>query len=188
MKFQTNLSKITMILVLSFLLSACANKNPVFEEKPPDNTLNNQVEISTADDSLPESDNHSVETEPQLNDCFVKIGDVSLSLSESRQDILAKLEDAGFDYSERKPDYPDEANYDFFYNAAGCLQIYFLDDTCVRIRLQKFDSLVCNPQTARGLHPRDTYSRMTLPFNIKLHFLLIHYRVRISTTIFARPR
>lgn len=152
------------ILVFSFLLSACANKNPVSKEKLPDNTLSNQVETSIANDSLPEADNHSAETELPLNDCSITIGDISLSLSESRQDIVAKLEAAGFDdyddYSEVRPDSSNEASYDLYYNAAGCLQIYFLDDTCVRIRLQKFDDSLGDPQTARGLHPRDTYSQM----------------------------
>ena len=72
------------------------------------------MENSTANDSLPESDNHSVKTDLPLNDCSVMIENVSLSPSESRQDILAKLETAGFDYSEDKHDYSDEAKYDFF--------------------------------------------------------------------------
>lgn len=157
---QTKLLKITVILAMSFLLSACANKNHVSEETLPDSTPINQVDTSSATESSPESDTHSAETNQPLNDCSVTAGDVSLSLSESRQDILAKLEAAGFDYSEVQPDSTNEASYDLYYNAAGCLQIYFLDDTCVRIRLQYFDSSVTNPQTARGLHPRDTYSQM----------------------------
>lgn len=183
MKLQSKPFSITVILALFFLLSACANKNQVSEEKLPDNTPGNQVEISTANDSLPESDshsnqvdnssasesspesvNHSVVTDLSLNDDSVIIGDISLSLSESRQDILAKLEAAGFDdyddYGEVQPDSTNEVSYDLYYNAAGCLQIYFLDDACVRIRLQKFDDSLGNPQTARGLHPRDTYSQM----------------------------
>ena len=120
----------------------------------------NQADHSSANDSSPESDNHSAATDQPLNDCSITIGDVSLSLSESKQDILAKLEAAGFDYSEVQPYSPDEASYDLYYNAAGCLQIYFLDDTCVRIRLQELDDSLGNPQTARGLHPGDTYSQM----------------------------
>lgn len=99
---------------LEELLSACANKYPVSDEKLLDHTLSNQIDHSTANDSLPESGMYAVETEPQLNDCSVTIGNVTLSLSESRQDIVAKLEEADFDYSESKPDYPDEAKYDFF--------------------------------------------------------------------------
>ena len=104
----------------------------------------------------------SGETEPPLNDCSIAIGNLSLSLSESRQDILANLDAAGLDYSEGKPDYPNEAKYDFFYTAAGYLQIYFLDDNCVRIRLIDLESASSwNAQTARGLQPGDTYSQMT---------------------------
>ena len=160
MKFQTKILKIITIFVFAFLLSACYNKNNVSEEDLLDNTLSNQIENLTANDSLLESNSHSAVTDPLLNDDYVTIGNVSLSLSESKQDILAKLEAAGYDYGEAQPDYPDEAKYDFYYNAAGCLQIYFLDDTCVRIRLQESDSLIPNPQTARGLHPGDTYSQM----------------------------
>lgn len=161
MKHQTKLLKITAILAISFLLSACANKNHVSEETLPDSTPINQVDTSSASESSPESDNHSAVTDQPLDDCSVTIGDVSLSLSESRQDILAKLEASGFDYSEVQPDSPNEASYDLYYNAAGCLQIYFLDDTCVRIRLVNLVSAAdWNTQTARGLHPGDTYSQM----------------------------
>lgn len=127
-------------------------------------TIDIQVENAPIDASSPESDNDSSVTDQPLNDCTITLGDISLSLSESKQDILAKLEAAGFDncddYGEVQPVSPNEASYDLYYNAAGCLQIYFLDDTCVRIRLQKFDDSLGNPQTARGLHPRDTYSQM----------------------------
>ncbi|MDE6015011.1 MAG: hypothetical protein K2H41_04805 [Acetatifactor sp.] len=160
MKLKTKLRQVMTILVFSLLLTACANKNHVSEETLPDSTPINQVDNSSASESSPKSDNHSAVTDPLLNDDTVTIGDVSLSLSESRQDILAKLEAAGFDYGEVQPNSPNEASYDLYYNAAGCLQIYFLDDTCVRIRLQKFDSSVCNPQAARGLHPGDTYAQM----------------------------
>lgn len=160
MKKQTKLLIITVIFAISFLLSACANKNHVSEETLPDSTPINQVDTSSTSESSPKSDNHSAVPEQPLNDCSVTIGDVSLSLSESRQDILAKLEAAGFDYSDVQPDSTNEASYDLYYNAAGCLQIYFLDDTCVRIRLQESDSSIPNPQTARGLHPGDTYSQM----------------------------
>lgn len=161
MNHQTKLLKITVIFAIFFFLSACANKNHVSEETLSDSTPINQMDNSSASQSSPESDNdnHSAVTDQPLNDCSVTIGDVSLSLSESMQDILSKLEAAGFDYSEVQPDSPNEASYDLYYNAAGCLQIYFLDDSCVRIRLQKLDSSVY-PQTARGLHPKDTYSQM----------------------------
>lgn len=91
----------------------------------------------------------------------VRIGDMSISLSESRQDILAKLEEAGFEYGEAQPAPPGKDSYDLYYNAAGCLQIYFLENTCVRLRLQVFDSSAGHLQTARGLRPRDTYAQMT---------------------------
>lgn len=168
MKYQTNLLKMTVILTFSFILSACANQNHVSEETLSDYSPINQAAPSSAGDSSsesdrsPESDMHSAVTDLPFHDGSVTIGDVPLSLSESRQDILAKLDAAGFDYGEVQPDSPDETSYDLHYNAAGCLQIYFLDDTCVRIRLVHLDSASeWNAQTARGLHPGDTYPQMT---------------------------
>ncbi len=161
MKFQIRIIKVVAIFVISFLLSACTNGDHVSEETLPDNTPIKQVDNSSASESSPESDNHSAVTDPLLNDDSVTIGDVSLSLSESKQDILAKLEAAGFDYGEVQPDSPNEASYDLYYNTAGCLQIYFLDDICVRIRLINLNSASdWNAQTARGLHPGYTYSQM----------------------------
>lgn len=162
MKFQIRLIKVVAIFVSSLLLSACANGDRISEEMLPDSTPINQVDHSPASESMPESDNYSVVTDPLPNDDTVTIGNVSLSLSESRQDILAKLEAAGLDYSEVQPDSPDEVGYDLYYNAAECLQVYFLDDTCVRIRLIDLHSASdLNAQTARGLHPGDPYSQMT---------------------------
>lgn len=161
MKVLIRFFKITAILTLSFLLTACASKNHVSEETLPDSTPINQMDNSSANESSPESDNHSVVTDLPLHDDSVTVGDVSLSLSESRQDILAKLETAGIDYSDVQPDSSKETSYDLYYNAAGCLQIYFLDDTCVRIRLIALNSASdWNAQTAKGLHPGDTYSQM----------------------------
>lgn len=161
MKLQIKSIKPVAILVLSFLLFACTNEDDVPEETLSGSTSINQADDSSASDFLPESNNRSAVTDSQINDDSVTIGDVSLSLSESRQDILAKLEAAGFDYGEVQPDSPNEVSYDLYYNTAGCMQIYFLDDTCVRIRLINVHSASnWNAHTARGLYTGDTYSQM----------------------------
>lgn len=98
-----------------------------------------------------------------MDDCSIIIGDISLSIYESKQNILAKLDAAGLDYSEAEPDTPElAAKIDSYYNMGGCIQIYFLNDVCVRLRL-----LDVSPegsyeiaQTTRGIHPASTYSHM----------------------------
>ncbi|MCM1500190.1 MAG: hypothetical protein NC124_17140 [Clostridium sp.] len=161
MKVLMRFFNITAILTLFFLLTACANKN-ISKKNLPDSTPINQGDDSSAIRSLPELDSHSVITDLPLNDDSITIGEVSLTLSENKQDILAKLEEAGLDYSEVQPDSPNEVNYDLYYNAAGCLQLYFLNDTCVRIRLINLDSVSdWDAQTAKGLRPGDTYFQMT---------------------------
>lgn len=161
MKFRIRLLITAIISALFFTLPACVKENHVSEEKPPDNAPGNQAEHSTANNSASESGSHAVETEPLLHKGSVAIGGISFSLSESRQDILEKLDAVGFAYGESKSDYPDEAKYDFYYNIAGCMQIYFLDDNCVRIRLIHLESAAdWNAQTGKGLHPGDTYFQM----------------------------
>lgn len=162
MKISTKLFNSMVILFFSFLLSACANKNQVPEKNLPDNTPDNRAESSTANSALPESESHSVENEPILNNSSIAIEDMSLSLSESKQDIIEKLETSGLDYSEVQPDYPDEVEYDSYYNVAGgCIQIYFLNDSCVRIRLTDLQSASSwKIQTTKELRPGDTYTQM----------------------------
>lgn len=117
---------------------------------------------SIANSALPESESHSAENGPILNNSSITIGDMSLSLSESKQDIIAKLETAGLDYSEHQPDYPDEVKYDSYYNVAeGCIQVYFLNDSCVRIRLINYESSPSpRVQTAQELRTLNTYTQM----------------------------
>lgn len=90
-----------------------------------------EKDYSPVSETLPESDDPAV-TDPLFNNDSVTIGEVSFSLSESRQDILVKLETTGFDYGE--------------------VQSNRL------INLQSASDW--NAQTARGLHPGYTDSQM----------------------------
>ena len=65
------------------------------------------------------------------------------------------------DYSEFEPDDPEETKYDACYNIDDVwVQMYFLDDVCVRLRAISFDSSYGLVQTVRGLQSRGTYSQM----------------------------
>ena len=103
-----------------------------------------------------------VDIGPILNNNSITIGDMSLSLSESKRDIIAKLETAGLNYSEHQPDSPDEVKYDSYYNVAeGCIQVYFLNDSCVRIRLINYESSPSlRVQTAQELRTLNTCTQM----------------------------
>lgn len=200
------LCKIIVLCSLSLLLSACGST--ASEKIPPDDTaitLSEDVvedesepesENDTSDDpsdaqtensqeqkNKPEADNNSLEEEPVLDDCSIVIGDIVLSLDEDKEDILAKLEEAGLEYDEYKDpkefradiraelkeaglEYdkykePEEEKYDSWGGVDGWLQLYFLDDICVRIRVINTDLKdLKHIQTARGLHPEDTYARI----------------------------
>lgn len=149
------LHKITIILSLSLFLTACAGNN---------STSDSQTQFPVTKTSTPE-DSNSSEAEQTLNADSITIGNISLSIHESKQDILTKLDEAGLNYKkydEAKPDNPEEKLYDFYYNADPSLQIYFLNDECVRLRsinagLEDSNEL---PHTIQSLSPGSTYSQM----------------------------
>ena len=129
-----------------------------------------QAENSQTDEPIPESDSNPPETEQSLDDRSIIIGDISLSINENKQDIFAKLEAAGLDYSEFEPDDPEEAKYDVWYNIDEVyVQMYFLDDVCVRLRAISFDSSYGIVQTARGLQSRGQPSRSTYSQMVELY-------------------
>lgn len=114
------------------------------------------------DESSSQSNGNSTEAEHSFSDSSIILGDVSLSIYENKQDILEKLDEAGLDYSEHEPDYPEEAQYDSYYNVDAWMQIFFLNDVCVRLRVinvvpEGWDEVV---RTSRGIHPGSTYSQM----------------------------
>ena len=119
-----------------------------------------QIENAQTDETLPESESSSSKTEQSLDDCSIMIGNISLSIYENKHDILAKLDESGWDYSEFEPDDPEESKYDTCYNIDGWMQMYFLDDECVRLRAIEVDGSNRIVQTARGVHPGSTYSQM----------------------------
>ncbi len=148
------LNKITIILPLSLFLTACGSNNST----PGSQTRFPVTNISATDYSS------SSEAEQTLNADSIIIGNTSLSIHESKQDIFTKLDKAGMDYKkydETKSDNPGKNRYDYFYNADSSLQIYFLNDECVRLRstyaLEDTDKV---PYTVQGLSPGSTYSQM----------------------------
>lgn len=145
------LHKITIILSLSLFLTACADNNSA----PDSQTQFPVTNISTSEDS------NSSEAEQISNTDSIIIGNTSFSIHESKQDILTKLDEAGLNYSKRKPDNPEEKQpYDFYYDVDD-LQIYFLNDECVRLRsVHSFEDTDELPYTIQGLSSGSTYSQM----------------------------
>lgn len=149
--------KIVTVFSLSLFLTACANNNSSSND-----ASNSRVESSIANEFSTESSSNSSETKQPVDACSIIIGDVSLSLTESKQDILVKLNEAGLNYSESKSDNPGETRYDSYYNIDAWMQIYFLNDECVRLRVidvgsEGSDKLA---HTSKGIYPGSTYSQM----------------------------
>lgn len=157
-----------VVILLSVLtLSACA-KTPAANSDHESGSPASSASSSTSDsqlssitsDSQPQS---PIDSEAELpDDGSVLIDDVSFSLHESKQDILAKLEQAGLNNREFAPENPEEAKYDFYYND-GDLQIYISHDECVRLRLIDGSSgeLIWN---GKGISPGNTVSQMLEQF------------------------
>lgn len=148
------LHKITIILSLSLFLTACADNNSASDS---------QTRFPVANTSTPE-DSSSSEAEQISNTNSIIIGNTSLSIYESKQDILTKLDKAGLYYSKRKSDNPEEESYDFYYYVDDAsLQIYFLNNKCVRLRvINSMDIEDELPHTVQGLYTGNkcTYSQM----------------------------
>ncbi len=104
------------------------------------------------DDPFSESDNDSSEDGQVWKDYSVRIGDLTVSLYDDKQDVAAKLEEAGLSYYERKFARTD---YDSYYMIDESLCVYFNAGSCVRLRF-------CDEafQTARGIHRGDSYSQI----------------------------
>lgn len=156
--------KMAIIFYLSLYLSACANGNYKNEEFI-DKKISSESTGTSADsgDYTSEASRYFSESEQTENDCSIIMGDLTISLNESKQDIFSKLDKAGLNYSELKISDSENTQYDSFYGVAGWFQMYFFKDECVRLRLissDSLDDLVEIPQTARGLQPFSTYSQM----------------------------
>ncbi len=152
-KSQMKLRKIAIIFSFSLFLSACANNS---------STSNEQTKFPVTSESTLESNSTSSKAEQSSSTDSITIGNVSLSLHESKQSILEKLDAAGLNYGEAKPDNPAESRYDFYYNVDAWLQVYFLNDECVRLRIINVDFEDSDelPYTVQGLRPGSTYSQM----------------------------
>lgn len=151
------LCKIVTIFSMSLFLTACTNNNSISNNVP-----NSQVESSITNEFSSESSNNFSETKQSADACSIIIGDISLSIHESKQDILVKLNEAGLNYSESKPDNPEETRYDSYYYIDAWMQIYFLNDECVRLRVLDvgFEDSDKLAHTSKDIHPGSTYSQM----------------------------
>lgn len=138
------IAEITVLLSLLLLLPACAGKP-----------------AGDADRQPPEPAAPSPEEERPLDDCTITVKDISLSVGEEKQELLEKLDEAGLEYLASEPDDPEEVRYDSVCYIDAWMQLYFLDDACVRLRVIDVDSGGEAAQTARGLHAGDTVARMT---------------------------
>lgn len=80
------------------------------------------------------SEDIPIQTEQPLNEHTVIMGDLTFSIYESKEDITTKLNEAGLGYDEYYLDDGDKkGNYDSRYAVGTSLQVYFLDDLCVRL-------------------------------------------------------
>lgn len=92
-------------------------------------------------------------------DVVINIGDFSVSLYESEQEILGKLDKMGLLYE--KVEDSDNKKYDYYYNVGDgevqFIQVYFLEKECVRIRISSNETFA---HTSRGIYSGNTYSQM----------------------------
>lgn len=92
-------------------------------------------------------------------DTVINIGDFSVSLYENEQEILSELDKAGLKYE--KVEHTDNKKYNYYYNvgdgADEFIQVYFLDEECVRIRINSDEMFA---HTSKGIHPGNTYFQM----------------------------
>ena len=92
-------------------------------------------------------------------DVVINIEDFSVSLYESEQEILGKLDKMGLLYE--KVEDSDNKKYDYYYNIgdgeAQFIQVYFLEKECVRIRISSNETFAL---TSRGIYSGNTYSQM----------------------------
>lgn len=150
------------IILISGMLVGCSVAKESTEDESglleKEDKLNGSIQI---DESLPKFNNNSSEAEQLLDDNSIIIGDVPLSIYENKRDVQLKLEEAGLEYSEFKPDNQEE-KYDSCYYIDAWMQIYFLNDVCVRLRAIDVVSEGLNKivQTARGIRPGGSYSQM----------------------------
>jgi len=151
-----------IIFSLSFFLVACSNGNLKDEESTDKENISEDAS-TVSNDFSSEASSYSSESEQLINHCSIIIGNLTISLNDNKQDIFSKLDKADLKYSELKSSDSENIKYDSFYGVAGWLQIYFLKDECVRLRLissSSLEDLDEIPQTTRGLQPYSSYSQM----------------------------
>lgn len=157
------------------ILSGCSSAKDYTEDTHGQfrvETKDNLLENTQMDELLPESDSSSSETEQISGDYFISIGDLTISLYESKQEITDKLNEHSHNYNEYDSDMKysdsDYNKYDSYYMVDesplgtdasqwvdACLWIYFKEGICVR--LKSWNEI---PETALGIHEDDSYSRL----------------------------
>lgn len=133
-----------------------------------------QAKNTVTDDISSQSIGNPPEAEPIISDASIFLEDIVISLNENKQNIAAKLNEAGLSYEEIDSDemfYPfDHNKFDSYYRISTpvdldtitlpeSLEVYFKDDICVRLKL-----LNEVPKTFRGIHKgsysSDPYSQL----------------------------
>lgn len=153
--------KITILCMLAvFMMLMVWSTIKGQREEIDKNNMNTSEKIDAAEFESNLSDIYRTPKNDQINsDATINIGDISVSLYEREQEILRKLDKMRVRYG--KVEDSNITKYDYYYNVGDdtddFMQVYFLDEECVRIRIS------CNEffaRTSKGLHPRNTYSQM----------------------------
>lgn len=144
------------VIIFTFslgILSGCSSAKDYTEDTHGQfrvETKDNLFENTQMDELLPESDSNSPETEQLSGDYSITIGDLTISLYESKQDITNKLNENSQNYNEYDSDMKysdsDYNKYDSYYMVGesplgtdalqwvdACLCVYFKDGICVRL-------------------------------------------------------
>lgn len=147
------------IFVVCVMFMSCGTMEKQKEEIEENNTnISRKKEGSELERGL--SDTASIQKNEHIDfDVAINIGDFSVSLYENEQEILSELDKAGLKYE--KVEHTDNKKYNYYYNvgdgADEFIQVYFLDEECVRIRISSDEMFA---HTSKGIHPRNTYFQM----------------------------
>ena len=158
MKIRRSIAVLTAVL----LLTACASGGPA----APGEGTTPAEDTAAVLPPAPEDKDIGPEAAPEpavrslADDCTMTVGELSLSVGESKEEILTRLEEAGLGYLTTEPDDPQEAGYELLCALdEAWIQIFFQEDACVRLRAIGVDEGEA-VRTARGLRAGDTVSRM----------------------------
>lgn len=123
-------------------------------------TEDTQAENTQPDESSLQSNSDAANTEQSIHYSSFTVGDITISLYEDKQDITAKLNEAGLSYHEINSDLiygedSEDNKYDTYYAIEKSWCIYFKDGICVRLLLRNEEL-----QMVRGIHINDSASQL----------------------------